>query len=197
MSESSDQLTSSLPERRRWTREEFERAGELGLFQPGERLELIGGEVISKVTPQKSPHATAIRLTTRELERVFSAGHDVRVQLPLALSRFSEPEPDIAVVAGSPRDYANGHPTTAALVVEVADSTLKLDRGPKASLYAQAGIAEYWIINLRDQVLELHREPVASAEEPFGHQYASVTRHPASATVLINGQNVLVRDLLP
>lgn len=197
MSESSDQLTSSLPERRRWTREEFERAGELGLFQPGERLELIGGEVISKVTPQKSLHATAIGLTTRELERAFPTGHYVRVQLPLALSRFSEPEPDLAVVNGEPRDYAKGHPTTAALVVEVADSTLKLDRGPKASLYAQAGIAEYWIVNLRDQVLELHREPVAAAEEPFGHQYASVTRHPASATVSVNGERVLVRDLLP
>src|SRR5436305_318827 len=86
------------PERRRWTRAEFNQAEALGLFKPGERLELIEGEIIHKERPVNPPHATAQARAARVLDRIFAQGFSVRAQLPLALSTFSEPIPDIAVV---------------------------------------------------------------------------------------------------
>jgi Uma2 family endonuclease len=193
-------IESILPPRRLWSRDEFERAGELGFFGPEERLELIGGEVVCKIAPQKTPHATSIRLVEEALRRVAGPGFDVRVELPLALGTHSEPEPDIAVVVGTPRDYEVEHPTTAALVVEVSDTTLTFDRNIKASLYAGAGVPECWIINLRDHALEVLRQPAPMADQPFGHHYRSVTRHTESdlvSSLLGQDKSVKVIDLLP
>jgi Uma2 family endonuclease len=182
--------------RRPWTRAEFERAAELGLFGPEERLELIAGEVVSKVPPQKSPHATAIRAVEEALRTAFRRGFDVRVQLPLALGPDHEPEPDVCVVRGSFRDYRHEHPTSAVLVVEVSDTTLAFDRF-KAGLYAQAGIPEYWIVNLKDNCLEVQRDPEAAAAEPFGHRYRTVTRVPCDENMAVHGTSISVADLLP
>jgi Uma2 family endonuclease len=143
---------------RRWTREEYESLVDQGFFGPEERLELVDG-VIYEMTPQKSGHAAGVRLAHRELERIFPEGFDVRTQMPLALDPRSEPEPDLAVVAGSPRDYVQGHPTSAVLVVEVSDSTLQYDRKTKQPLYARAGILDSWILNLVDRCLEVYRSP--------------------------------------
>lgn len=162
-----------LPERRRFTRSEFERAGALGLFE-GERLELIGGEIVRKVTPQQSAHAAAIRRVEEALRSVFNQGFDVRVQLPIALADHSEPEPDVSVVRGSFADYEQSHPTSALLVVEVADTSLRFDRGAKASLYAGARIPEYWIVNLVERIIEVHRDPRSDPSLPFRAAYALV-----------------------
>lgn len=187
------------PAVRHWTREEYHRMAELGLIGPEERLELIEGEIVQKMTPQKSPHATAIRLVEEALRRAFGAGFDVRVQLPLALSPLSEPEPDVAVVRGGPRDYRDAHPTTALLVVEVADTTLAFDRRTKGSLYARAQIADYWILNLSAQEVEVYRRPAPDPGAPFGFRYVRVMRHgPDDAiTPLASPHAVPVADLLP
>ena len=165
------------PERRRWTAGEFQRMSDAGVFGPEERLELIEGEVVRKVT-QNAPHWTAIRKTQRLLESLFATGFDIRTQVPLNFGEGAgdRPEPDVAVVTGSFQDYATAHPTTAVLVVEVSDVTLAFDRSTKAQVYARAGIAEYWVVNLIDHVLEVHRQPVASAASPTGHEYGSVLR---------------------
>ena len=133
---------SDVPRRRLMTVEEFDSAWALGIYGPEERLELIAGEVLVYVTPQESLHATGIRLLDRAMNRLFSEGYDVRTQLPLVLDPHNRPEPDVCIVAGSIRDYAAAHPTTARLVIEVSDSTLRYDRTTKAGLYARAGIAE-------------------------------------------------------
>jgi Uma2 family endonuclease len=112
---------------KRWTREDNDRMIDAGIFAPGERVELLDGEIID-ISPQKSGHTTAVRLTEEALRAVFGAGFEVRTQMPLALDSYSEPEPDVAVVPGSPRDYRDAHPSSALLVVEVTDSTLAYDR---------------------------------------------------------------------
>jgi Uma2 family endonuclease len=149
---------------RRWTREEYYRAAECGVFQPGERLELLDGEILLKTSPQRPPHAASLGMTARVLDATFGSGYDVRRQLPLALNDESEPEPDLLVVPGAPRDYAARHPTAieACLVVEVSDSTLRLDRGRKLRAYARSGIQEYWIANLPQRRLEVYRNPSGS-----------------------------------
>ena len=187
------------PVRRGWTRQEFERFIDLGVFGPEERLELIGGEIIQKMT-QKEPHATSTTLVGDGLRVVFAAGRHVRVQLPLSLGEHDRPEPDIAVVVGAPRDYLASHPTAAVLVVEISDTTLGYDRMVKAGVYARAGIAEYWIVNLIDRLLEVHRQPAPMAEQPLGHGYRSIARLTEAEAVVPLGapqSPVAVADLLP
>jgi Uma2 family endonuclease len=150
-------MVTTTVENRRFTREEYERLVEQGYFHPEERVELVDGLLYEK-TPQSSFHATGVQGSQEALRTVFSEGYDVRSQFPLALGFDSEPEPDIAVVPGSLRDYVYAHPTTAILIVEVADSSLIHDRKRKASLYARSGIPEYWILNLVRWCLEVYRE---------------------------------------
>jgi Uma2 family endonuclease len=156
---------------RRFTRAEYDRLIELGVFQPDEDIELIGGELIV-AEPQGAPHYTAIRKTAKALEAAFGPGWDVRMEGPIGLDDESEPEPDVAVVPGSVDDYAREHPSRPVLTVEIAESSLALDRWHKGSLYARAGLADYWILNLVDRVLEVYRVPVQDAAAPFGWRYA-------------------------
>lgn len=184
---------------RRFKRVEYERLAEMGIFQPGERLELIDGLLVVR-EPQNSPHATAVMLALHALQTAFGRGWHVRVQLPIALDDDSEPEPDAAVVPGEPRDYRAAHPSHPALVVEVADASLALDRRYKAHLYARARVIDYWIVNLVDRIVEVYREPIASESAPYGARYASVVlaRPPEAITPLASPHaRVAVADLLP
>ena len=169
-------------ETRRWKRVEYDRLIECGFFQPGDPIELVGGQLIV-AEPQGSRHSTAIRAVDEALRVAFGTGWDVRTQLPVALDDESEPEPDVAVVPGSFRDYVTNHPSRPVLVVEVSESSLAFDRAHKGSLYARAGLADYWIVNLIDRVLEVYREPVRDADAAFGWRYRSVTVHGPAAAV--------------
>ena len=182
-----------------WTRVEYERLVDLGAFRPGERLELVGGALVVR-EPQGGPHATAVGLAEDALRQVFGAGWTVRAQSPIALDEDSEPEPDIAVVPGSRRDHRRAHPSHPVLIVEVADSSLAFDRGEKASLYARAGIADNWILNLTEQALEVYREPVAAPHARYGHRYgATITLRAGDRVSPLSAPTVaiLVADLLP
>lgn len=185
--------------RRLLTRAEYERISELGVFGPEERLELIEGDIVVKMT-QNSPHATSIRLLLEALRNPFARGYVISSQLPLNIGPASQPEPDIAVVAGSIRDFTGGHPATAVLVVEVSDTTLATDHTLKAGLYAQAGIGEYWIVNLADRTLEVHRQPAPMSERPLGHYYRSVVQYTSEQSVsplAAPDHAVMVADMLP
>jgi Uma2 family endonuclease len=116
---------------RRWTRAEYDRLIDLGVFRPGEHLELLGGQLVVS-EPQGTLHATAVGLVEDALRASFGSGWVVRVQMPVALDDESEPEPDVAVVPGTRYDYMTSHPARPALLVEVAESSLADDRGAKA-----------------------------------------------------------------
>lgn len=170
-------------ERRKLSRADYHRAAELGIFGPDERLELIHGEVYRKMSPQSSAHAMAIRAVATALEEAFGEGVDVRQQLPVHTDD-SEPEPDVAVVPGSWQDYKN-HPSAdvALLIVEIADTSVRGDRGLKAALYAEAGVRDYWIVNLNARAVEVYREPAALASTPHGFGFKSVRLYTEDETV--------------
>jgi len=124
----------------------------------------------------------------------------VRLQDPVALDDESEPEPDVVVVPGGPRDYGSEHPSRTALLVEVAESTLAFDRRYKGSLYARAGVADYWIVNLVDRVVEIHRGPAPDPTARFGWRYQDVQmfREGAAISPLARPDiTIAVSDLLP
>jgi Uma2 family endonuclease len=146
------------PERvRPLRRPEFERMVEEGLFRD-ERVELLQG-VLVEMSPQGTRHAATVQRLTAALVPLLIPRADVRIQLPLAVSPESLPEPDVAVVVRG--DYDLSHPTTAFLVVEVAESSLNKDRLVKADLYATAAVEEYWIVDLASGVIEVHTDPSA------------------------------------
>jgi Uma2 family endonuclease len=182
---------------RRWRRAEYDRLVELGIFV-GERLELLDGLLVVR-EPQGSSHAAIVTHVGQVLAVAFGAGWHARLQAPIALDDDSEPEPDVAIVAGAARDYLSAHPSAAALIVEVSDSSLRLDRQFKTALYARARVPEYWIVNLVDGVLEVHREPQPSADATFGAVYrVEVLRPPATVTPLaVPAARIPVADLLP
>jgi len=184
---------------RRFSRAEYERLIDLGVFQPGEPIELIGGELMV-AEPQGVAHYTAIVKTARALEAAFGPGWHARTQGPIGLDDDSEPEPDVAVVPGGPEDYSRAHPSRPVLTVEAAESSLGVDRERKGSLYARAGLEDYWVLNLVDRVLEVYREPAPDSAAPFGWRYTRREVFDASARVTplaAPGSSIPVARLLP
>jgi Uma2 family endonuclease len=183
------------PERvqlRRWTRQEFEQLASLGFFEPEERLELVDGEIF-RMTPQSSWHATGVTKAAKIANLVYRQGYVVRVQMPLAMSGDSLPEPDVAIVRGAIDDYRDAHPTSAVLVMEVADSSLFHDRERKRQSYARAGVPEYWLINLSDYRLEVFRNP-----DNGDYQFHLILTPAETITPLTHPRRTIaVRELLP
>ena len=135
---------------------------EAGILDEDEHVELITGTLVA-MTPQGSRHAVVIQRLTAALVRAVGDDLAVRPQLPLTLSEDSEPEPDLAVVRASDAPLEGPHPGSALLVIEVAGDSLRLDRQSKRVLYAGAGIPEYWIVDLAEAAVEVHRDPDPAA----------------------------------
>ena len=178
----------------RWTREEYHKMIAAGVFDDT-RVELLDGEIWN-MAGQLTPHATSVRKTTLALRDIFTEGYIVDSQLPVGITLWSEPEPDVAVVSGTPDDYADHHPgpQEILLLVEVSDTSLNKDRKRKAKSYAQAGVTEYWIVNLVNQQLEVHRQPTQEGLYLDIKTYLSTesVRPLASST-----ESLAVADLLP
>jgi len=165
-----------------------------GALSEDDHVELLEGIIVAE-PPMDPPHATGIGVVAEALRVAVGARASIRVQAPLIVGSRSVPEPDVAVVAGQPRDYAQRHPSSALLVVEVSDSSLKQDRLSKSRIYAAADIAEYWIINLRDDQIEVFRTP-----DPVRRVYADrslARRGDRIALVALLDASVAVDDLLP
>jgi Uma2 family endonuclease len=167
-------MTTYPTRTRRWTRAEYDRLIDIGFFQPGDPVELIGGELIV-AEPQSAEHYTTICKAARALEAAFGPGWIIRTQGPVGLDDESEPEPDVAVVPGTLDDYSHAHPSRPVLTVEIALSSVVLDRHHKGSVYARAGLADYWVLNLVDRILEVYRDPVPDSTARFGWRYATRT----------------------
>jgi len=184
--------TAFAPRPHLWSRADYERLVAAGVFSPGDRVELLEGEII-EMSPEKSRHAATVDLALEALRRAFGTSHTIRVQHPLAAGATSEPQPDLAVVEGTARDYVDQHPAWAVRVVEVSDTSLQYDRTKKARVHAQAGILDYWIVNLVEGVVEVHRDPGTEG-------YGTITRLGAGDSVSPlagGGSSVAVGDLLP
>lgn len=183
------------PHPRHWTIAEYQRAADLGLFGPEERLELIRGEIIEH-RPPNPPHSVCVSLVNVVLSRALSLdGLCLRQEQPIILPADGQPEPDIVVLSGDHRQYNNRHPRpeNVELLIEVSDSTLDFDRVTKGTDYTIAGIREYWIINLQDRQLEVHRDP------QNGRWATTFTaRENESVAPLVSPETpIAVADLLP
>lgn len=164
-----------------WHKAAYLAAAEAGLFA-GTRVELIGGEIIA-MSPMTSRHAAIVSLVLKALMRIFGDTHHLICQTPMDFGPTSEPEPDVAICVGSALEYLDSKPTHAVLVVEVAETSLRYDRTTKASLYARAGIPDYWIVNVRERTIEVYRHPDENETQPFGYGYKLTMRLAAKDTV--------------
>ncbi|NOT46182.1 MAG: Uma2 family endonuclease [Acidobacteria bacterium] len=180
----------------RWTSDLYYQLADGGVFE-GKHVELINGEII-EMAPMGPIHATAIDLVAEFLRGVFGKGYLVRVQAPIDVDTLTQPEPDIVVLIGSPRDFKRGHPKSPILAVEIADSSIRKDRVFKAKLYAEAGIEDYWIVNLAESCVEVYRRPNTDADQ--GHIYLEcfVCAESESLSPLARPDaSIKVADILP
>ena len=183
----------------RCTRDQFHQMGEEGLFE-GQRVILIEGEILT-MPPVGNLHSGIVTLASEVLRALFGDGFFVREEKPFDVGKATDPQPDIAVIAGTIRDFLYRGLTEAVLVVEVSHSTLTYDRREKASLYASAGVADYWIINVDQEPaqIEVHRQPASDEAQPHGFGYREKTIHRSGEIIqpLAAPQPVAVSSLLP
>jgi Uma2 family endonuclease len=186
------------PQPWKWSREDYYKLGELGFFQ-GKRVELIRGEIV-EMSPINWPHRLSTGLVTEALERVFATGFYVDVQQPFSVPGVqpgSEPEPDVAVIPGRRRDYSS-HPNQAAFLVEVADTTLFYDTTTKAQLYAEAGILDYWVLDVTNRQLHVLRDPGPIPDGGRAYRTRLTLGPTESVSPLAASQTTIrVADLLP
>lgn len=182
----------------RFSVEQYREMGRLGILGPDDRVELLEGWIVKKVN-LNPPHAVSLGLCEQVIRSAVSKGLHCRNQLPVTTGD-SEPEPDLALVRGDIRDFGQRHPTSqeTPLVIEVADSSLEKDRYKRA-IYGRAGFPCYWIVNLKQQVVEVYTEPTGSTEKAgYGKQQEY---KPGQQVPLLNEGNEIakieVKDLLP
>jgi Uma2 family endonuclease len=183
----------------RFTVKQYHRMIEVGVFSDRDPVELLEGWIVDQMG-HNPPHDVVVKLVSLMLDRAIPDRFHSRVQSAVTLAD-SEPLPDVAVVAGSVRDYITRHPGPAdiALLVEVSDASIDRDQGQKVRLYARAMVPAYWIINLQAAIVEVHTQPTGPAATP---QYQKVERFgPNDAIPLtVAGQAlppIRVKEILP
>ena len=157
--------------RRKFTIDEYHQLVDLGFFTENDRIELIRGEII-EMAPKRTPHSVCNSTLFGELYRLLYDRANVRGQEPIILPDNSEPEPDVVIAKKKDDNYLSAHPTVKdiILVIEISDSTLQYDKETKLPLYAEAGINNYWIINLVDNRLEVYNNPFSDNKHRFAYK---------------------------
>lgn len=190
--------SSPGPGPRRWTIEEYRKLGKAGLFTDRKTI-LLDGEIMVMPLPDP-PHNLSLGLADQYLRSICPAGHHVRNQMAFDVGTENDPGPDLAIVPGSLRDYADRQASEAVLVVEVADSSLLLDTTRKVELYAAARVPEYWVIDLKNRKLLVFREPLPQPEGRGAEAYRARFAFDADqevAPLAAPAGTVKVADLLP
>jgi Uma2 family endonuclease len=180
----------------RFSREQYFRLGELGFFH-GKRVERIHGEIV-EMSPIGWPHVVSTTKTSRLLEKLFAGIGWINQGNPIP-TEDSDPQPDVMAVPGCIEDYTD-HPTTALLIVEVADTTLSRDTTVKAELYATANVPEYWVIDLEHRLLLVYRDPEPLPEGLGATAYRTrltLTESDVVTPIAVPTASVKVAELLP
>lgn len=179
---------------KRFTLAEYHRLIELGFLTEDDRVELIRGELV-QMAAKGTRHSVCNTKLARELDRLVDNLAVIRGQEPIILPTNSEPEPDIVIVRGQPDDYLMNHPSPKDifLLIEVSDSTLVYDQTVKLSLYAEAQIQNYWIMNLVANQVERYTQPYQDSQENFGYRIRQIALR--NEVVSIPGLSDLLIDL--
>lgn len=190
-------IADLVPNAHRFTVEQYHQLGDAAILSPEDRVELIDGWIREKPV-QKPPHARSITRLVRVLPRIVPETYELLPQLPITLPT-SEPEPDVVVARGPGERYDEMHPGPAdvVLVIEVLDSTLDFDRGPKLLLYAAARLPVYWIVNIPDRRVEVYTNPRAGRRPTY--RTRTDFRRGSKVPIVLNGRTVgevAVNDLL-
>ncbi|MFO0799860.1 MAG: Uma2 family endonuclease [Gemmataceae bacterium] len=189
---------ATRPAALRWTVDLFHDVCDAGHFE-GRNVILVDGEIIEIAAPNPA-HNVGMMLAVEVLTPLFQPGHAVRNQMALVLGLWTDPVPDLAFVVGSSRDYLTRQATTAALVVEVSDTTLAYDTTEKAELYATGGIADYWVLDVSNDRLLVFRDPRPRSTTPPATSYQTcltLGRGDTVSPLALPGATVNVADLLP
>lgn len=167
-----------------WTVQRYEKLIAAGILEEDEKLELINGQIL-KMSPVGNRHAACVELLADLLRENIAPALQVRMQNPVVLDDFSEPEPDLALVNRREDYYRDGHPrlTDIHLLIEVSDTSLEKDRNIKIPFYASCGVKEVWIVNLEDSVVERYWSP-EQGEYQKQKEYSSFSELPLP----MNGQ---------
>jgi len=173
-------MTDAAPHPARVSPARYFELTECGIIAPDDRVELLDGLIVS-MAAQSPPHASTVYHVEHTLLRKLGFDTVIRAQMTFLAGDESVPEPDLAVVPGTPEDYWERHPSKAHLIVEVAQSSVIQDRITKAAIYARAGIPCYWIVNVRDRCVEVFREP-----DRWKAEYGSVLRATGKQTFAID-----------
>ena len=149
--------------RRRFAVSEYHQMAQAGILGEDDRVELIDGEV-TQMTPIVRRHAACVDRMTTLFVKTFGDDAQVRVQNPVVLGEYSEPQPDLALLRPRADFYASGLPTPEEilLLVEVAETSADLDRRVKAPLYARSGVQEFWLVDLEGDTVTVYRDPAPS-----------------------------------
>jgi len=180
-------------EMRRLRASEYHRMIEAGIFGEDERVELLGGVIVS-VSPQNAYHALVVERLSDPVFVSLPPQFVIRCQLPLTLAETDEPEPDVAVIDRETPRSRQRQPSTARLIFEVAADSLRKDREIKAAVYARAGVPEYVVVNLKEECLEVNREPDAATGRYRTH--ARLLKSESFASLAVAGLAFPVTELL-
>lgn len=185
--------STTAPIARLFSCDEFQQLVDSGFFA-GERIELLDGVVIT-MSPQNTPHAATVNRLNYQLMQLCGPEVYIRVQSPVTLDEYNQPEPDIAICLPDPLDYVKAHPQSEQilLIIEVAETSLRQDRQQKARLYARSGIPQYWIVDLGRRGIEVRTNPNRTTEK-----YSRVHSLRAGQTIALpNGKRIAVTNILP